>query len=171
MNISISKVCTADDITAVVRLAEKIWRQHFTSIIGADQVEYMLAKFQSTDAIKQQLNSGGKYYIAAVEKRKIGYIAIVPDNINCKMMISKIYVKDDSRDLGIGTRLLEFVEKACRKRKFHTIWLTVNRHNHGPIKWYRHNGFEIVDEVKKDIGDGFYMDDFIMEKKVRSNDD
>jgi hypothetical protein len=62
--------------------------------------------------------------------------------------------------------MLDFVESECKQRNLNTIWLTVNRFNHGPVEWYSRNGFETVDEVKKDIGGGFFMDDYIMEKKI-----
>ena len=47
-----------------------------------------------------------------------------------------------------------------------SLWLTVNRYNTHTISWYKYHGFEIIDEVKKDIGEGFFMDDYIIEKSI-----
>jgi GNAT superfamily N-acetyltransferase len=90
----------------------------------------------------------------------------VPDVSNKKMMISKIYLRSRARGNGIGNHILDYVEDECKKRNFNKIWLTVNRFNHDPIEWYSRKGFETVDKVKKDIGGGFFMDDYIMEKQI-----
>ena len=153
-------------IDAVAKLAKEIWEQHFTPIIGAAQVEYMLGKFQSSNAISSQLKEGWEYYIATRENEYVGYIGLVPNNLDRKILLSKIYVKSDVRGSGIGNQLLDFVEEMSRERGFKTVWLTVNRFNDNTIEWYLRHGFVITDEVKKDIGGGFYMDDFIMEKKI-----
>jgi GNAT superfamily N-acetyltransferase len=82
-------------------------------------------------------------------------------------MISKLYVTKDQRGGGVGSGLLRFTESEGQTRHLTTLWLTVNRFNDGPIQWYLRKGFNKVDEVKKDIGGGFYMDDFIMEKYLK----
>ncbi|UCB54841.1 MAG: GNAT family N-acetyltransferase [Thiotrichales bacterium] len=163
---TIHRITSDSDITAVAELADEIWHEHFIPIIGDQQVDYMLEKFQSPAAIAEQLQSGFEYYIAAIDKRYVGYMGLVPDPPNGTMMISKIYVKREARGDGIGKRLLQLVETECNQRRIDTIWLTVNRFNHAPIEWYRRKGFFVVDEVKKDIGGGFYMDDFIMRKRL-----
>jgi ribosomal protein S18 acetylase RimI-like enzyme len=82
------------------------------------------------------------------------------------MLISKIYVKNSVRGSGVGNQLLDFIEETSRARNFNTVWLTVNRFNDSTVKWYFRHGFITVEEIKKDIGGGFFMDDFIMEKKI-----
>lgn len=166
MNLSIVKVKSPADIESVAVLAQEIWRQHFPPIIGVPQVEYMLEKFQSAKAIAAQMQEGTEYYIVMLDNNPVGYTALVPDMADNKMMINKIYILETSRGLGIGSRLLRFIENQCVKRGLNKLWLTVNRFNFDPIAWYLGTGFEIVDEVKKDIGGGFYMDDYIMEKQV-----
>jgi len=94
---------------------------------------------------------------------------LVPDVANNKMMISKIYLRDSARGMGIGSKLLNFIENECSKRTLNKLWLTVNHFNAGPIEWYKQKGFEIIDEVKKDIGGSFFMDDYIMEKQLQAH--
>jgi GNAT superfamily N-acetyltransferase len=167
MHPAISKVARAAEVVAVARLAEDIWREHFTPIIGADQVAYMLDKFQSAQAISSQLDAGTEYYLASVDGSLVGYTALVPDEPSSRLMISKLYVTKDQRGGGVGSGLLRFTESEGQTRHLTTLWLTVNRFNDGPIQWYLRKGFNKVDEVKKDIGGGFYMDDFIMEKYLK----
>jgi len=167
MDCAINRVISEDDIAAVAALADVIWHEHFIPIIGEPQVDYMLEKFQSPPAITSQLESGSEYYLALVDDQPAGYVGLIPDQPAGRMMISKLYVKRETRGIGLGTRLIEFVENLCAGKSIGTIWLTVNRFNHGPVAWYQHNGFVVTDEVRKDIGQGFFMDDFIMQKNLR----
>ncbi len=162
----ISKVNGLKEATVVAELAKEIWQQHFTPIIGASQVSYMLEKFQSPTAIAAQMSSAADYYLANLSGKQVGYLALIPQVSEGRMMISKIYVKKEARGTGIGRRLLQFTEVKCRRRHLDFIWLTVNRRNDGAIKWYRRNGFSVTDEVKKEIGGGFFMDDYIMTKAL-----
>lgn len=153
-------------IATTAALAETIWRQHFTPIIGLSQVEYMLEKFQSVTAIQQQLQSGWQYFLAVLDAQAIGYAGLVADRAAGRLMLSKLYVKQSARGRGVGRQLLQFIEQKCRSEGFKTLWLTVNRHNSGPIAFYQQAGFVTVDEVVKDIGAGYVMDDFVMEKTI-----
>lgn len=169
MTVTITKVTTKDEIGTISALAREIWTQHFTPIIGASQVDYMLTRFQGAAVISSQIADGWEYYLIRSQQDWVGYTGLVPDRENGRMMISKIYLLDRARGKGLGKALLEFIEDKSMAGGCPTLWLTVNRFNEGPIAWYKRRGFEIVDEVKKDIGNGFFMDDLIMEKRIRQN--
>ena len=47
------------------------------------------------------------------------------------------------------------------------MYLTVNKGNDLGVRAYRGNGFSVIDAVETDIGQGFIMDDYIMEKCVK----
>jgi N-acetylglutamate synthase-like GNAT family acetyltransferase len=160
------RVASNSQVDSVANLAREIWEQHFTPIIGAAQVEYMLNKFQSRKAITSQLGEGWEYYIATCAKEYVGYAGLVPNYLDGQMLLSKIYVKNSVRGSGVGNQILDFVEETSIARGFNTIWLTVNRFNDSTVDWYFRHGFLTVDKVKKDIGSGFFMDDFIMKKKL-----
>jgi GNAT superfamily N-acetyltransferase len=167
MAVEILTVSTPDDIAIVECLAREIWAEHFTPIIGAAQVEYMLEKFQSAEAMKSQISSGWEYYLAMIDNNPVGYAGLVPEVKKKRMMLSKLYVKSPARGKGVGKSILEFIERKCELEEFSSLWLTVNRFNTGPISWYERHGFETIDEVKKDIGGGYFMDDYIMEKSIK----
>ena len=166
MNKTVTPVSSNQQIDVLAALAKDIWNQHFPSIIGQEQVDYMLAKFQSREAIQSQIACGYEYYLAMTDDSPAGYMCLVPNEPPGKMMLSKIYVKDSSRDAGLGTSLLEYATKHALETKAESLWLTVNRDNSRTIEWYKKRGFTVIDEVKKDIGGGFYMDDYIMEYKL-----
>ena len=145
-------------------IADDIWHEHFTPIIGEAQVDYMLDKFLSPDALTEQINSGYQYYIFSFEYTFAGFAGIHKEN--GKLFLSKLYVHKDFRGTGIGTYVFKQFIELCKKNSLDTIWLTCNRHNSNTIEVYKHWGFEIVREEATDIGNGFVMDDYIMEYKI-----
>ena len=160
---SINPVSSAKQVAQTVILAKEIWQQHYLSIIGQAQIDYMLDKFQSSQAIDQQINAGYLYYLAECENENLGYLALVPDSSQSRLMISKIYVDERARGKGIGKTMLEYTKQKAKELGLATVWLTVNIHNSDSIAWYLKQGFTKVDEVKADIGNGYFMDDYILE--------
>ena len=89
-------------IETVALLAREIWTEHFTAIIGKPQVDYMLAKFQSAEAISRQIESEGYLYYLLKEGggEYVGYTGIVPDKNKGELFLSKLYIKSDKRRKG-----------------------------------------------------------------------
>ena len=152
-----------EGIEAVAALARETWRQHYVPIIGAAQVEYMLEKFQSAEAIARQIaEEGYEYHLAA----GAGYLALAPDVAKRSVLLSKIYVKADRRGTGLGRAMVEFAEARCAELGCGELWLTVNIHNAGSIAFYERMGFRKTNRLVTDIGRGFVMDDWRMAKAI-----
>jgi len=83
-----------------------------------------------------------------------------------KLMLSKLYVHDATRGSGLGSDLLKVAYSRTMETAGNAVWLTVNRHNTLAIEWYKRRGFVVTDEQKNDIGNGFFMDDYIMERTL-----
>ncbi|HMB00726.1 MAG TPA: GNAT family N-acetyltransferase [Spirochaetota bacterium] len=149
-----------------MKLAREIWTEHYVSIIGQEQLNYMLDKFQSASAIAAQMEDGYEYYTVLHEGENAGYMAIVPDEAAKTAMISKIYVRRSRRGYGFGRAMLEFAEDICREHRIRTLWLTVNKNNSRSIAWYRRMGFKNAGSTVQNIGAGFVMDDYRMEKSL-----
>ncbi|WP_291322372.1 GNAT family N-acetyltransferase [Desulfonatronospira sp.] len=160
------KVQNHAQINRTSRLAREIWQDHYTPIIGPEQVEYMLKNFQSPGAINDQLQSGVVYYLVVRADEDSGYLALEPDPEKASAKLSKIYVLKDKRRCGLGRKTLEFAEMLCRDMGIKDLWLTVNRHNHAAIAFYRQEGFTAAETVVQDIGGGFVMDDYKMVKNL-----
>ncbi len=159
---TLKRVQTRAQILEVVRLAREIWTDHYVPIIGQAQVDYMLGKFQSEAAIAAQRAAGYDYFTAWHSDQSVGYLAIKADND--MLLISKVYVQRSCRGKGIGKMMLDFAESICRDRHFKGLWLTVNKHNHSSLAWYEQMGFKNTGSLVQDIGGGFIMDDYRMEK-------
>jgi len=146
----------------IEQLADTIWREHYIPITGIGQVEHMLKKYQSTDAIEVQVNEGFEYYIIYFEKKPVGYLAI--RNETTSLFLSKIYVLANYRGKRIGKTAMQFIEEKAKMYGCKTIQLTVNKNNVNSIAAYKKMDFKNSGPVVKDIGKGFIMDDYLLEK-------
>lgn len=157
-------VSTENQIEIVESLAREIWTEHYTPIIGRAQVDYMLDRFQSKQAIAEQIKAGVLYFIIKADDEFIGYIAVRPKGR--ELFLSKIYVKSSRRGKGYGKKAVQFAEKLAKEKGLNKIVLTVNKNNVNSIKAYEKIGFKNVGSLIQDIGNGFVMDDYKMEKRV-----
>ncbi|MHC4170757.1 MAG: GNAT family N-acetyltransferase [Planctomycetota bacterium] len=162
---NIEKVSTETQIEAVARLAFEIWNQHFIPIIGKAQVDYMVDKFQSKRAISEQIESGYSYYLLKADSDYFGYAGICPRED--ELFLSKLYIRASQRGKGYGRKVVEFLEELARERELDKITLTVNKNNIDAIRAYEKFGFANLGALVQDIGNGFVMDDYKMEKVVR----
>ena len=158
------KVGGQKDIRKVEELAIQIWTQHYTPIIGIDQVRYMLKKFQSSEAIARQISEGMDYYLLNFEKEAVGYLAFKKDDED--LFLSKIYVLAGMRGKGIGSHAMHFLSTVGEEMGLQNLSLTVNKNNSNSIKAYEKLGFVNLGPVETDIGNGFIMDDYLMKKKL-----
>jgi ribosomal protein S18 acetylase RimI-like enzyme len=161
---NIEKVSTEAQIETVARLALEIWNQHFTPIIGKAQVDYMVEKFQSKKAITEQIASGYSYYLIEADGDYIGYTGICPGEE--ELFLSKLYIRVSQRGKGYGRRTVELIEEVAREKVLDKITLTVNKNNTDAIRAYEKFGFKNAGPIVTDIGSGFVMDDYKMEKAV-----
>lgn len=142
-------------------LAREIWEEHYMSLLGQEQIDYMLDKFQSPEAIKEQMQDGYRYFFLHNGGETAGYLGIQLKNK--ELFLSKLYVREAFRQKGIAKDVLSFLKELCKKEKLSKIWLTVNRHNDGSVAAYKKMGFHTVREQDAEIGNGYIMDDYIME--------
>ncbi len=165
-DISFEPVKTEEQIALVAQIAEPIWYATYEPIIGADAVAYMIDKFQSVPAIHRQLKEEGYVYcLISADGKAVGYIGLVPHKEG-KMFLSKLYVQPEYRGQGIPRAAFRFISGLCREEGLKEIYLTVNKQNTHAIEVYKHHGFYEIDAVVSDIGCGYVMDDYILQKDV-----
>jgi RimJ/RimL family protein N-acetyltransferase len=146
----------------IEELARKIWNKHYVPIIGQEQVDYMLANIYNAQSLQEQMErKGHRFFLIenATAKEVIGFISISSDAPG-SYWIHKFYLLDEQQGKGTGTRVFE----ASREQMpgLQTIRLTVNRQNFKSINFYFKQGFIIEQVADFDIGNGYYMNDFVM---------
>ena len=165
MSESIIKTASGpEDIQTIEALAREIWTQHYTPIIGAAQVAYMLQHFQSHAAIEADIEKGYVYSIAYASGQPCGYSAVRLDHDG--LFLSKLYVLESARGLGIARAMLQAAQTAASEAGAARIWLTCNKYNTASLAAYERMGFARTADIVTDIGGGFAMDDYMMEKRL-----
>ncbi len=156
---------TPEDFKQIEQLADTIWRKHYIPIIGKGQVDYMLEKYQSAEAMQKQVSGGMYYYTVWFNDLPVGYFAF--EKRGRELFLSKIYLLKEYRGLGLGKASMAFISRSARDLDCQFITLTVNKYNDRSINAYKRMGFAVVEEAEVDIGGGFIMDDYKMVKDLR----
>ena len=162
----IIKVTTKDQLQVVADLAKKIWPVTYATILSKEQLHYMLDRFYNLKALQKQLESGQVFYLAQNENQE--FVGFVSYEINCKpnkTKIHKIYVLPETQGTGIGKQLFDVVKTKAQENQQTAIFLNVNKYNNAQ-NFYQKLGFTITKEEVIDIGNGYVMDDYVMEVLV-----
>jgi len=149
----------------IADLANLIWTEHYTPIIGEQQVAYMLEKFQSASAIEDQVEKGIMYYLLLYQDTHVGYFSFSKNEES--LFLSKLYVLNSARGNGIGRAALSFIEAQAKELDLKKIKLTVNKFNTNSIKMYEKMGFVNIEAIVQNIGNGYVMDDYVLEKVIK----
>lgn len=156
--ISFNKV-QQNEIKELASLASSIWHEYWTCILSPEQIDYMVENFQSEKAITNQIeNENYTYYFILHNGKYAGYFGV--SDKKDYLFLSKLYIKKEFRHQGIGAKAFEKIKEISDGRK---IQLTVNKYNTNTINAYKKWGFKTIDAVVTDIGNGFVMDDYILE--------
>jgi ribosomal protein S18 acetylase RimI-like enzyme len=155
------------DLEAVAELAGVIWHAHYPGIITPDQIDYMLARGYSHEALLRFIiEPGAGMLLAYAGERMIGFAAYYRPDDSSELKLDKLYVHQDCHGWGVGSRLIARVEAAARAQGRNTLILQVNKNNTKAIRAYERNGFAVREPVVVDIGGGYVMDDFVMAKRL-----
>lgn len=166
MSVRFIDVVNKNGILELSKMAERIWKYHYSPIIGKDAVNYMIKTYQSEDAISKQINDGFKYYFINFDNNNVGYTAYKAQKDNKKLFLSKLYLEEEFRGKGLSRKTLNFLVDKCKESNLESIHLFCNVNNLDSINAYKKLGFEIKDLLHVDVGCGYYMDDYMLEKQV-----
>lgn len=168
MKIELKKVETQAQIDSLCKIAERVWHLTYDTLTPPGQTDYMLEKFQSDRAVKDQMeNLNYRYYMMVCDGQDAGFIGFSPRyESREEMFLSKVYLLPEFRGQGAVDRAFALVEEEARREGLPRIRLTVNKGNTHAVEVYEHFGFRTVEKVQTDIGHGYVMDDYIMIKEL-----
>ncbi|MFD2936442.1 GNAT family N-acetyltransferase [Spirosoma flavum] len=162
---------TEHDLPIIRDIAYQTWPTTFEEILSPSQISYMLEMMYSLDALRTQVKDKNHVFLLAQESDSqdcLGYISYEFDyEGQSKTKIHKIYLLPASQGKGVGRLLIDNVAKLAIDHTNADLALNVNRYNKA-IQFYERMGFTIVGNETIDIGDGFLMEDFIMEKPLNT---
>lgn len=151
------------DIALIIELAMQVWPQTYTPILGPEQVDYMLNKFYSRDALAVQMREQQHtFVIAYADERPVAFAsyAELGDSV---FKLHKIYIASDVQGQGIGKQLLAYIVDNVKAAGAKALQLNVNIHNSSAKAFYQKTGFEHVGDEDIDIGSGYFMNDNILQ--------
>ena len=163
----IVKVSERDALRKIENLATVTWHEHYGKLLTYGQIEYMLKKFLTVDAMARQMEHDNyTYYLITDDSTSapIGFMAL--QESPGSLFLSKIYLLKEFRGKGYGSQGFDFANKIAEEKGVEKVWLTVNKHNTGSYEIYLKRGYKVVKEEVTDIGEGYVMDDYIMELKL-----
>ena len=152
-----------EQLPIIIDLINKIWPVAYGEILSKAQLDYMIQKFYNETALHELMQKGHVFYMAQDDKDN--YVGFVSYEINCKpnkAKIHKIYVLPETQGAGLGRRFFELVKEKAIENHQIAIFLNVNKYNNA-IDFYNKLGFYKVKDEVIDIGNGYVMDDYVME--------
>ena len=121
-SINIVECKNEKDLKEVAILAEKIWHEFFPGIISEAQIDYMVDKFQSFDAMQDQVKHQQYHYHKVYEGDElVGYIGL--QNQPDRLFLSKLYLKDSARGKHYASKMFEYVKEQAEKYCYSAIYM------------------------------------------------
>jgi len=155
----------SDELFIIEDLAKVIWPVSFKEMISEQQIDYMLNWMYKPQKLKENHTNGHHFLIYTEGGEALGFVSYEIKEKKSTIRIHKLYVHHESQKKGIGKKLLEHVKKIGLNEKMTHLDLFVNRTNTA-VGFYKLKGFYIDQEIDLDIGNGYFMNDYLMKMKI-----
>lgn len=189
MGARFEQVVTDEQVERLAEVASEIWHEYWPAIIGEGQTDYMVNMMLTVPALKRDMAEHNyRYWFVYDEEdgRLVGFTGgatqvltgdaehdaafllspVVDGKWDRRFFLSKLYLYASERGKHYASRVIEFYEQLCQDENLPVMYLMVNRRNELGLRAYKGRGFQIMEETDADIGEGFYMIDYIMAKEV-----
>ena len=162
-------VIQKEQLHHVAELAHIIWPLAYCDMISKEQLNFMLDKIYSIESLihQQELLKHEFLLVFDDDNNPIAYASFgdSSEDNSSFVKLHKLYVLPKCQGNGIGKSIINFLESKMKRENKSLLRLNVNRNNIA-IDFYKKIGFEIIRVEDIDIGDGYFMNDFVMEKKI-----
>jgi diamine N-acetyltransferase len=158
------RVASIPDIPLIRELSLKVWPQTYREILTSEQIDYMLEMMYSSASLEKQMNDGCIFIIICDNEIPVGFASYQLVGMN-SAKLHKIYVLSSQQGKGTGKFMLDYIVQHLKELGTSALQLQVNRSNNAKI-FYEKNGFAVIEEADFDIGNGYFMNDYVMEKKL-----
>lgn len=149
-------------------IAHATWPSAYGGILSPEQIDYMLAMMYTSEAITSQVASGQSFYVLEtmdmklLEKQIVGYVSQELDYQPGTTKIHKLYALPGVQGRGYGRIMVDHVTAFARAAGQQKLRLDVNYKNRA-IGFYEKLGFGKIERFNADIGNGYMMEDWVME--------
>jgi len=158
------RIATSSDIPLIRELTFNVWPQTYAAIISKEQIEFMLEMMYSEASLQQQMKEGYQFIIVYDEAEPVGF-ASYQKTEPAIFKLHKIYILPSQQGKGTGRFVIDHIISEIQQQGATALQLQVNRNNKAR-NFYEKLGFAVIQEADFDIGNGYFMNDYVMEKKV-----
>lgn len=160
-NFSIIKA-HSEHLDHIIQIAYATWPDTYSDILSPEQLSYMLEQYYHKSCLSGRMEKGNLFYLVQQAGAFLGFMELAPDEKPGYTKLHKLYVLPEAQGLKLGRLLLEEAIRIAKRANQAGIFLNVNRYNKA-LFFYEKLGFERLETVDIAIGNGFYMNDFIMQ--------
>ena len=154
------------DIPIIKTIAEKAWRPTYDHILTEQQTIYMLDLMYNSLTLENQINHNIAFFMVDLEQETVGYFAL--ETINDQIVkLHKLYLDPMQKQKGLGSKIIQFIKEWTLENQRERIILNVNKNN-SAVHFYQKMGFTTIEEMILDIGEGYVMDDYVMQLNLGS---
>jgi diamine N-acetyltransferase len=155
------------DIPIIQDIANKTWPNTYGEILSSEQLEYMMNLIYSEESLLNQIQKRQQlFFIVNDGITNIAFFSIEHQyNNEAITRINKIYILPQAHGKGIGKYLIDTITTLAKEKESKKLSLNVNKYNKA-LLFYQKIGFIITNEVDIEIGNGYLMEDFVMEKSI-----
>ena len=157
------KKATVQDIPLMQDVASQSWRKHYPGILSNEQIEYMLEQMYSETELQNHFeNPNYHYYLLGDKEKTLGIMGFENHYEEKTTKLHRIYITEEGKGKGLGKEAIQFLKNQILEVGDQRIILAVNKQNPS-YHFYLSQGFKVYEEGVFDIGNGFVMDDYLME--------
>jgi diamine N-acetyltransferase len=159
--LSVRKAST-EDIPLIRELTFKVWPQTYAQLLSQEQIDYMLNMMYNHTALLKQIEEDGITFIIIYnEQTPVAFAAY--NEINKQIWkLHKIYILQSQQGKGTGKFIIDFIVSEIKQQNAKALQLQVNRQNTAQ-HFYKKLGFKIIETADFEIGNGYFMNDYVME--------
>lgn len=161
------KQAAISDLPVVQQLAHSIWPKTYAEILSANQLAYMLELIYALPALEEQFSTQGQtFLILEYSGEPIGFASYsLTDLEKGTYHLHKIYIDSTFLGQGTGSYFLQHIINLVKAAGGKDLQLNVNRHNKAK-HFYEKGGFTVLRQEDIPIGEGYFMNDFVMGKTL-----
>jgi len=154
----------AQELAKVQSIAHRTWPSTFGNILSPEQIDYMLNWMYDLKILESQLEKGHTFLLAEEEGKELGFAGFELNYAEGpKAKLHKIYLLPEAQGKGAGKALILEVANRAKYAGQKSLLLNVNKYNQKAIEFYNRIGFQEIYKEVIDIGNGYVMDDVVME--------
>ena len=160
---------TKEDAELIYTLALQVFPPTYREILSPEQLDWMLNWMYAPANTQRAMDEGQAYFILSQDDQNCGYFSIQQEDTDL-FHLQKIYVLPGYQGTGVGRYLFEAAIayiQGIHPEPF-ALELNVNRDNKA-ITFYQKMGMTIVREGDFPIGNGYFMNDYIMRLDVKQS--